>query len=68
MSSLKAIRRAMVVDEKNWPAPRVTVRIMARKKILTLNVKTTDITLLRAVLNTNLRLLATWRRIADALT
>ncbi len=67
LSSLKAIKTAMVVDEKNWPTQKAATRIMTRKKTLTLNVQTDNISFLRAVLNTNLRLLLTWRRIVDAL-
>jgi tRNA threonylcarbamoyladenosine modification (KEOPS) complex Pcc1 subunit len=57
----------MVVDEKNWPTPKAATRIMIRKKSLTLIVQTNDISSLRAVLNTNLRLLLTWKRIVGSL-
>jgi len=65
--SLKAIWKAMVTDEENQPTPRASVKVKTHKRRLVFQIQADDISSLRATLNSNLRVLLAWRRIADSL-
>jgi tRNA threonylcarbamoyladenosine modification (KEOPS) complex Pcc1 subunit len=66
-SSLEAIRRAMIVDDKNPPNTKALVKVRVRGRTLVLHVQADDIPSLRAALNSNLRLVLAWRRIVSAI-
>ncbi|MBS7622520.1 hypothetical protein KEJ39_02435 [Candidatus Bathyarchaeota archaeon] len=66
-ASLLAIKAAMIVDEREPPTSRVSVKTMLRGMRLVLRISADDISSLRAALNSNLRLVLTWIRIAAAL-
>ncbi|MEM4251520.1 MAG: KEOPS complex subunit Pcc1, partial [Candidatus Bathyarchaeia archaeon] len=59
-SGLRAIKAAMIVDEREPPTSRVSVRTLTRGRRLVLQISADDISSLRAALNSNLRLVLTW--------
>jgi len=66
-ASLQAVQKAMIVDERKPLTSRASVRTSTRGRELVLRIQTDDISSLRAALNSNLRLVLTWMRTADAL-
>ena len=67
LSSIRAIRKALAVDEKHPPNANASVKFAIQKRKLLLYIQAKDISTLRAVLNSHLRLLLAWRRITDFL-
>ncbi len=65
--SLQAIHKAIVVDQKNPPNRKALVRTAVRKRELIIHISADDIPSLRATLNSNLRILLAWNRIADGI-
>ncbi len=66
-SSLDAICRAMIVNEKNPPNAKALVKVGKQGRKLVLRIQADDIPSLRAVLNSNLRTVSAWKRIASDL-
>jgi len=66
-TGLQAIHKAIVVDQKHQPNKKALVRTMAQKRELIIHIRADDIPSLRATLNSNLRILLAWKRIADGI-
>lgn len=66
-TSLQAIHKAIVVDQKHQPNKKTLVRTTVQKRELIIHIKADDIPSLRATLNSNLRILLAWKRIADGI-
>ncbi|WP_455280301.1 KEOPS complex subunit Pcc1 [[Eubacterium] cellulosolvens] len=65
--SLQAIYKAIVVDQKNPPNRKALVKTAVDKQKLIINISADDIPSLRATLNSNLRNVLTWKRIANGI-
>ena len=57
-----------MVDQKNPPNKKALVKTTVRKKGLIIHIRADDIPSLRATLNSNLRILLAWKRIAKGIT
>ena len=66
-TSLQAIYKAIVVDQKNQPNRKALVRTAVEKQKLIINISADDVPSLRATLNSNLRNVLTWKRIANGI-
>ncbi len=66
-TSLQAIHKAIVVDQKHQPNKKALVRTTVQKRELIIHIRADDIPSLRATLNSNLRILLVWKRIADGI-
>lgn len=66
-TSLQAIHKAIVVDQKHPPNRKALVRTTVQKLELIIHISADDIPSLRATLNSNLRILLAWKRIADGI-
>lgn len=64
-NSLVAIHKAIMVDQKNPPNKKAFVRTTVRKRELIIHISADDMPSLRATLNSNLRILLAWNRIAN---
>ena len=65
--SLQAIHKAIMVDQKNPPNKKALVKAIVRKQELIVHISADDIPSLRATLNSNLRILLAWKRIAKGI-
>jgi|GEM_PF-1151014 len=65
--SLQAIQKAIVVDQKHQPNKKASVRTKVQKRELIIHISADDIPSLRATLNSNLRVLLAWKRIAEVI-
>ena len=66
-TSLQAIHKAIVVDQKYPPNRKALVRTTVQKRELIIHISADDIPSMRATLNSNLRILLAWKRIADGI-
>ena len=66
-TSLQAICKAIIVDQKHPPNRKALVRTTVKKRELIIQINADDIPSLRATLNSNLRILLAWKRIADGI-
>jgi tRNA threonylcarbamoyladenosine modification (KEOPS) complex Pcc1 subunit len=67
VTSLEAIYKAIVVDQKNPPNRKALIRTSVEKRKLIIRISADDIPSMRATLNSNLRILLAWKRIADGI-
>lgn len=63
----EALRRALGPETVAPKTSRASVRVTRRKRVLRISLFAKDLVALRAILNSYLRMAATWRRVSEAL-
>jgi len=66
-SDAEALKRALESETASSKASRASVRVKTQNKVVTMKFLASDLVALRAMLNSFLRLAATWRRISEDL-
>jgi tRNA threonylcarbamoyladenosine modification (KEOPS) complex Pcc1 subunit len=66
-SDAEALKRALEPEIASSKAGRAFVRVKTQNKVITMKFLASDLLALRAILNSFLRLAATWRRISENL-
>lgn len=66
-SDAEALRRALGPETVAPKTSRASVRVIRRKRVLAMRFFAKDLVALRAMLNSYLRMAATWRRVSEAL-
>jgi tRNA threonylcarbamoyladenosine modification (KEOPS) complex Pcc1 subunit len=66
-SDAEALRRALSPETARPKTSRASVRVTRRKKVLRISFFAKDFVALRAMLNSYLRMAATWKRVSEAL-
>lgn len=66
-SDAEALRRALAPETVARETRRASVRVVRRDRVVKMRFSTRDLVALRAMVNSYLRLAATWRRVSEAL-
>lgn len=66
-TTLRAIGKAISVDERNQPNPRASIKTKVEKRTLNIVIRADDIPSLRDAFNSNLRLILSCIRVIETL-
>lgn len=66
-SDAEALRRALGPESAAPKTSRASVRVIRRRKVVTMSFHARDLVALRALLNSHLRSAAAWKRVSEAL-